>query len=80
MTVQEFKAWFSGFTEDLEGAPNDKQWARIKARVDEISTGADLGYRAPVPPYWPSGSLQEAMVERAHQLSAFGTAISNAAS
>jgi hypothetical protein len=36
MTLAEFKAWFEGFTEDMDGAPNDKQWKRIKARVKEI--------------------------------------------
>jgi hypothetical protein len=37
MTVAEFKAWFEGFTETLEVAPNEKQWERIKARVAEIN-------------------------------------------
>lgn len=37
MTLSEFKAWFSGFTESMEGAPTEKQWERIKARVAEIS-------------------------------------------
>jgi hypothetical protein len=36
MTLVEFKAWFEGFTETLEAAPNEKQWERIKARVAEI--------------------------------------------
>jgi hypothetical protein len=36
MTLAEFKAWFSGFTESMDSTPNEKQWARIKARVDEI--------------------------------------------
>lgn len=37
MTLAEFKAWFEGFTETLEVAPNEKQWERIKARVAEIN-------------------------------------------
>lgn len=37
MTLSEFKAWFSGFTESMDSTPNEKQWARIKARVDEIN-------------------------------------------
>lgn len=37
MTLSEFKAWFEGFTETLEGPPNAKQWKRIQARVKEIS-------------------------------------------
>lgn len=36
MTLAEFKAWFEGFTEDMDGAPNEKQWKRIKARVKDI--------------------------------------------
>ena len=36
MTPQEFKAWFQGFTEGLDGRPNEDQWKRIKKRVDEI--------------------------------------------
>ena len=36
MTLAEFKAWFDGFTESMEGVPSDKQWERIKARVAEI--------------------------------------------
>ena len=37
MTLNEFKAWFEGFTEMMEGAPTEKQWRRIKARVVDIS-------------------------------------------
>lgn len=36
MTPVEFKAWFEGFTEGMEGKPTEKQWARIKKRVSEI--------------------------------------------
>ena len=36
MTPQEFKAWFDGFTEAVDKAPTQKQWARIKERVAEI--------------------------------------------
>lgn len=36
MTLQEFKAWFEGFTESMAGVPSAGQWERIKARVDEI--------------------------------------------
>jgi hypothetical protein len=58
MTLSEFKAWFEGFTEDMSGAPNKKQWDRIKARVTEI-TGQSVSYPViidqyirPVRPYW----------------------------
>jgi hypothetical protein len=58
MTPSEFRAWFEGFTEDMTGAPNKKQWERIKDRVGEI-TGQTVSYPvyidryvAPVRPYW----------------------------
>ena len=37
MTLQEFKAWFEGFTENLDGTPNAKQWKRIQKRVQDIN-------------------------------------------
>lgn len=37
MTLSEFKSWFEGFTENLVGPPDAKQWKRIQARVKEIS-------------------------------------------
>ena len=38
MTPQEFKSWFDGFTEAFgdSNVPTQKQWARIKDRVNEI--------------------------------------------
>jgi hypothetical protein len=36
MTLSEFKAWFSGFTEMMDGPPNADQWSRIQARIKEI--------------------------------------------
>lgn len=36
MNLQEFKAWFEGYTESMDSAPNPKQWERIKSRVTEI--------------------------------------------
>ena len=38
MTPLEFKAWFDGFTENLKGPPNAKQWKRICKRVKEIDS------------------------------------------
>ena len=37
MHVSEFKAWFDGFTEEMEGVPTPKQWKKIKERVKEIT-------------------------------------------
>jgi hypothetical protein len=36
MTLQEFKAWFQGYTEDMKSTPTKEQWAKIKLRVGEI--------------------------------------------
>lgn len=43
MTLNEFKAWFEGFSETMDGAPNEKQWERIKTRVGEIN-GSAISY------------------------------------
>lgn len=60
MTLSEFKAWFEGFTECMEGAPDEKQWERIQARVKEIS-GNPITYPVfvdryvePYRRYWPN--------------------------
>lgn len=37
MSLMEFKCWFDGFTEGIEGAPTEKQFERIKAKVKEIA-------------------------------------------
>lgn len=33
MTLSEFKAWFEGFSEGIDKAPTEKQFAKIKAKV-----------------------------------------------
>lgn len=53
MTNSEFKAWFDGFTEAMGGAPNSKQWERIKTKVKEID-GASIT-RHYVERYYPAG-------------------------
>jgi hypothetical protein len=45
MRPEEFKAWFSGFTEAIGGMPNEKQWERIKEQVGKLTAGL------PVHPY-----------------------------
>ena len=59
MQICEFKAWFEGFTEDMTKLPTVKQWARIKARIDEID-GVETTHRyfhdhywRPYSPHWP---------------------------
>lgn len=36
MNLQEFKAWFEGYTENISTSPTYSQWERIKKRVEEI--------------------------------------------
>lgn len=50
MTLTEFKAWFDGYTENLEGAPNGKQWKRIKEQVSQID-GAPITHTVYVDRY-----------------------------
>lgn len=51
MTLQEFKAWFEGYTENITKQPTQKQWARIQERVDEID-GTTITYPVYVEKYW----------------------------
>lgn len=53
MNLEEFKAWFDGFTESMDRPPNKKQWARIKERVAEITPGPATTYPVFVDRYWP---------------------------
>ena len=52
MNLQEFKAWFEGFTEGLECRPNEKQWEKIKKRVEEID-GKEITERVYINTYYP---------------------------
>jgi hypothetical protein len=58
MQLAEFKAWFEGYTEGLEGAPTKAQFDRIKEKVKEIDGRAVTEtvfidrYVAPHRPYW----------------------------
>lgn len=36
MIPSEFKAWFEGYTEDIDGPPSANQWAKIQARIKDI--------------------------------------------
>ncbi len=53
MTLQEFKAWFDGFTESMDRLPNKKQWERIKERIGQID-GVVTTQHIFVNRYWPS--------------------------
>jgi hypothetical protein len=61
MDVGQFKAWFEGFTEGMEGPPTAKQWERIRAKVKEI-THVAATYPAPavaVLPHHGSGRQRD---------------------
>jgi hypothetical protein len=52
MTPSEFKAWFEGFTEAMDGRPTERQWDAIKRRVGEID-GRPVTERVFIDCYWP---------------------------
>jgi len=37
MNLSEFKAWFEGFSENLDGPPDKKQWRRIRETIEKIT-------------------------------------------
>ena len=37
MTLNEFKAWFEGFSEGINKVPSEKQFAKIKSKISEIN-------------------------------------------
>jgi len=51
MTLSEFKAWFEGFSEGIDTAPTEAQFAKIKAKVALID-GAPITYPIFVERYW----------------------------
>ena len=55
MTLQEFKAWFQGYTENISKQPTQKQWARIQERVEEIN-GDPVTERIFIDRYWRWGN------------------------
>lgn len=36
MTINEFKAWYSGFCEGIPGAPTAAQWNKIRQRIAQL--------------------------------------------
>jgi len=53
MTLSEFKAWFEGFTDNMDGQPTAKQWKKIQKRVSEID-GDPITERIFIDRYWPT--------------------------
>jgi hypothetical protein len=55
MHLSEFKAWFEGFTDGIDGIPSPRQWNKIKERVAEITndyTPATVFVDRYARPYW----------------------------
>lgn len=36
MQLAQFLAWFEGFSENIEGAPTEKQWDRLKQKLAQL--------------------------------------------
>lgn len=54
MTLNEFKAWFEGFSEGIDKVPSEKQFAKIKDKVAEINdTPVTRQYFIERYPNWP---------------------------
>lgn len=53
MTPAEFKAWFDGFTEGMDGPPSIKQWEKITAKVKQID-GTSVLTPIYVDRWWPT--------------------------
>lgn len=45
MNLQEFKAWFEGFTENLDGPPSERQWKRIVEKIGKIADAPPVPVR-----------------------------------
>jgi hypothetical protein len=52
MQLSEFKAWFEGYTEEMEGPPSKKEWERIKAKIAMIN-GVPITYPVYIDRYQP---------------------------
>lgn len=80
MTLAEFKAWFDGYTESMDGPPSEKQWERIKAKVrgvDDIRArqmdafrAATAGKTALPAGFGPIGSYDDGLAVRAIEVDA----------
>lgn len=49
MTLNEFKAWFEGFTDGMADAPTPEQWAKVKAKVGLLASAPLLHDYSRVP-------------------------------
>lgn len=77
MTMQEFKAWFDGYTEAMDSTPNEKQWNRIKERVRQID-GQMTTVQHFYSDYWWPPRLTGPYWQWLTPLPSYGTSISGA--
>lgn len=66
MNLSEFKAWFSGFSENLDDVPTAKQWKRIKEKISHIKDAPPVtehvfhhDYYTPWRRYWYGGPIYQ---------------------
>lgn len=51
MTPSEFKIWFDGFTEAIDGVPTPEQWAKVKEKIAQVR---EVNWTTPITPHVPS--------------------------
>lgn len=54
MNAVEFKAWFEGFTENMEGPPNAKDWKKICEKIGSMKSSYPYPHLSPYYPVWNS--------------------------
>ena len=57
MTLNEFRAWFDGFSEAIGDAPTPEQWAKIKAKVSSLDPLTGLAGMIPLSTLSPAAIL-----------------------
>jgi hypothetical protein len=53
MNLSEFKHWFEGFTDNLDGVPSKKAWEKIRAKIGEIKDAPATSYPVFIDRYRP---------------------------
>lgn len=58
MTLNEFKAWLEGFEEAIDGAPDEKQWRKIKVKLSSVTGAKEINihhhdHSNPYRPHYP---------------------------
>lgn len=46
--LRDFLNWFEGISENIEAAPTEKQWARIKERIEKLKAATASPPPAPI--------------------------------